>query len=593
VNVMNKVRLSEDFQNPILRLGRSGNTYAKILRNEAIDQIRLHYKAFQNKQSTLQKEITVKHTALNNDITKTIDIAESINIKDIGQEQILEARIDRDFPGLRDYLDAPDSGVGIQDLIAFLELLHKGERSFSNFASQYYQPCSTEILANILKIQSDVERLRQKYKRKLKSIRLVNSFQSEDRKTLDGLLQKYLDLRIPCFGFLFVRQKARLIDKEFGDKLDATQSLNTHKRLRQLIDLSTITADLDQTLTQVTGNNALFETALTQLALSDSLDGTLVTDETINVVNRTSSFLRNNSALTECLEIDPDDILESCDHLPPGYVNKLKSILEYLGLKAGLETKFQNLPVFDYLGTKSELEALHTTRLTNVLDERLLEFADQKRATARTLRDIITKKQRFPRDKFEDLKRAFPCIISGIRDYAEYIPLESELFDLVIIDEASQVSIAQAFPAILRAKKLVVLGDQKQFSNVKTATASREINRRYLNQIRDHFVQRNGRSPERLVRLGKFDIRTSILEFFEMTSNYVIMLRKHFRGYSELISFSSKYFYGGHLQAIKIRGKPIDEVLEFTILEHDNLLEPYANTNRIEANYILSTHTHP
>jgi len=393
---------------------------------------------------------------------------------------------------------------------------------------------------------------------------------------------------MPCLGFLLVRQKARLIDREFANKLDVNQSLNIYKRLRQLVDLSSIIADLDQTLTEVTGNNALFETALTQLALSDTLDEALVTHETINVVNRTSKFLRNNSALTECLEIDPDDILALCEQLPTGYVDKLRSLLEYLDLKAGLETKFQNMPVFDYLGTKSELEILHTTRLTNVLDERLLEFADQQRATARTLRDIITKKQRFPRDKFEELKRAFPCIISGIRDYAEYIPLEPELFDLVIIDEASQVSIAQAFPAILRAKKLVVLGDHKQFSNVKTATASKEINRRYLNQIRDHFVQMNGRSPERLVRLEKFDIRTSILEFFEMTSNYVIMLRKHFRGYSELISFSSKYFYGGHLQAIKIRGKPIDKVLEFSILEHDNLLEPHANTNQIEAKYILS-----
>jgi superfamily I DNA and/or RNA helicase len=46
------------------------------------------------------------------------------------------------------------------------------------------------------------------------------------------------------------------------------------------------------------------------------------------------------------------------------------------------------------------------------------------------------------------------------------------MFDLVIIDEASQVSIAQALPAIFRAKKVIVLGDEKQFSNVKTAQAS-------------------------------------------------------------------------------------------------------------------------
>jgi AAA domain len=49
--------------------------------------------------------------------------------------------------------------------------------------------------------------------------------------------------------------------------------------------------------------------------------------------------------------------------------------------------------------------------------------------------------------------------------------LEADAFDLLIIDEASQVSVAQAFPALLRAKKVLILGDRKQFSNVKAAQA--------------------------------------------------------------------------------------------------------------------------
>ena len=71
-------------------------------------------------------------------------------------------------------------------------------------------------------------------------------------------------------------------------------------------------------------------------------------------------------------------------------------------------------------------------------------------------------------------------MICSLRDYAEYIPLERELFDIIIIDEASQVSIAQAFPAIIRAKKMIVLGDRKQFGNVKTSNASKEMNTSYF-----------------------------------------------------------------------------------------------------------------
>ena len=51
-------------------------------------------------------------------------------------------------------------------------------------------------------------------------------------------------------------------------------------------------------------------------------------------------------------------------------------------------------------------------------------------------------------------------MIAGLRDYAEFIPLKEELFDLIIIDEASQVSIAQALPAMLRCKKMLQMTER-------------------------------------------------------------------------------------------------------------------------------------
>ena len=152
-----------------------------------------------------------------------------------------------------------------------------------------------------------------------------------------------------------------------------------------------------------------------------------------------------------------------------------------------IRRRFLDLPEFDYVGDKSRLESLHTQRLAHTIDERVVDFANEHRNLAKSLRDIIRKRQRFPREDFEHLKSAFPCMIAGIRDYAEYVPLEQGLFDLVVIDEASQVSIAQAFPAFVRAKKLVVLGDRWQFSNVKTTNASREINTKYAHEIIESF----------------------------------------------------------------------------------------------------------
>jgi hypothetical protein len=77
-----------------------------------------------------------------------------------------------------------------------------------------------------------------------------------------------------------------------------------------------------------------------------------------------------------------------------------------------------------------------------------------------------------------------------------------------------------------------------------------------------------------------------VLDFIEPISNFSIQLKKHFRSYPEMISFSSKYFYGDSLQAMKIRGKPIEDVIEFDSVEHDGLIDQ-RNVNVLEGRRII------
>jgi AAA domain len=262
--------------------------------------------------------------------------------------------------------------------------------------------------------------------------------------------------------------------------------------------------------------------------------------------------------------------------------------LGQLSLHHELQKEFSDVPTVHYGEQISRIENLVTVQMTHLLDERVIDFYENNKATARTLQDIIRSKSRFPRYEFGKLKEAFPCILAGIRDYAEYIPLDADLFELLIIDEASQVSVAQAFPALLRSKKVVILVDRKQFSNVKAAQARSDTNREYVNQLREVFVHNVSQEQAKLVRQKKFNIKASILDFFEFITNFQVQLSKYFRGYKEIISFSNKLFYRGSLEVMKIRGKQIDDVLKFTILHHDGKLEAVSNTNTAEAEFIAS-----
>lgn len=62
----------------------------------------------------------------------------------------------------------------------------------------------------------------------------------------------------------------------------------------------------------------------------------------------------------------------------------------------------------------------------------------------------------------ELMKRVCPCLLMSPSSVAQYLSPEANAFDLVIFDEASQMSTAEAIGSIARAKAAVIVGDPKQ-----------------------------------------------------------------------------------------------------------------------------------
>lgn len=60
------------------------------------------------------------------------------------------------------------------------------------------------------------------------------------------------------------------------------------------------------------------------------------------------------------------------------------------------------------------------------------------------------------------LTRLCPCLLMSPMSVAQYLPVDSDLFDIVVFDEASQVPTSQAVGALARGKDGIIVGDPNQ-----------------------------------------------------------------------------------------------------------------------------------
>lgn len=141
-----------------------------------------------------------------------------------------------------------------------------------------------------------------------------------------------------------------------------------------------------------------------------------------------------------------------------------------------------------------------------------------------------------------DLSKALishrPLWLASILGTPRRIPLDEGLFDLVIFDEASQCDIATAIPLFARAKRAVVVGDDRQLSFIPQ-----------LGQGQDRNLMQAQGLP--IAKMGRFaQSRRSLFEFASRVPGAeLITLRHQYRSAGPIVDYISENFYGGQLQA--------------------------------------------
>lgn len=163
------------------------------------------------------------------------------------------------------------------------------------------------------------------------------------------------------------------------------------------------------------------------------------------------------------------------------------------------------------------------------------------------------------RNAAQQANPAVPCWIMPHYRVSESLPADLGCFDLVVIDEASQSDLT-ALPALLRARTVLIVGDDKQVSPEGVGLEEEKIRSlmsRFLgNQV---LTYRPQMSPER-----------SVYDLFKVVfAKSAVMLREHFRCVGPIIEYSKREFYNHELRPLRIprTSERIDPPLVDVVIE--------------------------
>ena len=138
---------------------------------------------------------------------------------------------------------------------------------------------------------------------------------------------------------------------------------------------------------------------------------------------------------------------------------------------------------------------------------------------SQSIRDMIG---RMP----QSFSKLAPCMLMSPLSIAQYLPPDQALFDVVIFDEASQITTWDAVGAIARARQTIIVGDPKQLPPTNFFGRNEE----------DEDVAEHEKDME------------SILDEAKASGIPLRNLRWHYRSRSEsLIAFSNHHYYQNRL----------------------------------------------
>ena len=246
-------------------------------------------------------------------------------------------------------------------------------------------------------------------------------------------------------------------------------------------------------------------------------------------------------------------------------LGKLKQELEFANLEWSLRNIEANIQKIGNLHMLSEqirtMKRKQKTLATNILKNKrrealkeLLRDENKRRRLKVHAKSLVTNRKRLQtnileEEDFKPLLEAFPCWCVTTYAVSDSLPLKPGMFDVAIIDEASQCDIASCFPILFRAKRAVIVGDDKQLPHLSFLEKAKE----------QSFLSQYG-IPDKYQLIWRFRTNSmfDLADYYSMNS---VMLDEHFRSLPPIINFSNHEFYNDRIRIMR-KDKPQEKVLE-------------------------------
>ncbi|OMF72872.1 hypothetical protein BK143_11585 [Paenibacillus peoriae] len=593
-DVLVKIDLNEKMENPILRLGKRETNFNNIYNPINFGKIKNRHSSYKSLSNETLEEINNITTTIKSNIDQEIKNQQSITPDKLQNLVKYEKYFIDNWMEYIDIDEIKNSTLNLEKLWKAIQIIIDNYNALSQEFNVSFMKQSMNVIEFsqlITQVQNDITNIEMKIKKDYSKLIFVEDIDTYNIHIIETSLQQLESLRLPIVNtYWFKGKQIKQIEFKMREtffhsnfpsiinvKDEIEKELLLYKQLQKLNE-KWLESNLDF-FTFIKKNRWSEIKKFIHNILEAIEQIQLISSQIPKSFNLLGFDLENihtllNSKLVEQNETDIQSLIEYIET----YFNTLEGSVNSIGSS--------------YNDERNLLQKRLIFKMTNILDESVVAFRENFKNDSEEIRRRVRGKKKLTKDSLEKLVKAFPCLIVGIRELGEFLPLAPNLFDIVIIDEASQVNIAQAFPAIIRGKKVVVLGDQRQFTNFKSHHVNTAVNNTFFNQVKEEFAKSIiSRSEEEqdtlLFKLNSFNIKTSILDFIRNITNYQSGLKKHFRGYMELIGYSNKNFYRESLQVMKIRGVDIQEVIKFHVLTEVSERESKKNINKSEADFIL------